>query len=146
MTFKGGRVGRACASRTAPGLGIRLQTRTGTSTERVSIGEVLVWGDAESDMHVERHHLPSPGRRHDSPPPFPAGPRSIRGTLLCPRGLRSSGSGQRVATCRHIRWPPSPPGQPRRFHPKQPSGVMEIAWPADSRFCDHRLCDHRRPG
>src|SRR5215472_15136239 len=37
----------------------------------------------------------------------------------------------------------SPPGQPRRFHTRQPSGVIEIAWPADSRFCDHRLCDHR---
>jgi hypothetical protein len=45
---------RARAGRTAPDLGVRLQTDTGISAECVRTGEVLVCGDAESDAHVDR--------------------------------------------------------------------------------------------
>lgn len=45
---------RARAGRTAPDLGVRLQTDTGISAECVRTGEVLVCGDAESDTHVDR--------------------------------------------------------------------------------------------
>jgi GAF domain-containing protein len=45
---------RARAGRTAPDLGVRLQTDMGISAECVRTGEVLVCGDAESDAHVDR--------------------------------------------------------------------------------------------
>jgi GAF domain-containing protein len=45
---------RARAGRTAPDLGVRLQTDTGISAECVRTGEVLVCGDADSDTHVDR--------------------------------------------------------------------------------------------
>lgn len=45
---------RARAGRTAPDLGVRLQTDIGISAECVRTGEVLVCGDAESDAHVDR--------------------------------------------------------------------------------------------
>ncbi len=45
---------RARAGRTAPDLGVRLQTDTGISAECVRTGEVLLCGDAESDAHVDR--------------------------------------------------------------------------------------------
>jgi GAF domain-containing protein len=45
---------RARAGRTAPDLGVRLQTDIGISAECVRTGEVLVCGDAESDTHVDR--------------------------------------------------------------------------------------------
>jgi GAF domain-containing protein len=45
---------RARAGRTAPDLGVRLQTDTGISAECVRTGEVLLCGDAEADAHVDR--------------------------------------------------------------------------------------------
>lgn len=45
---------RARAGRTAPDLGVRLQTDAGISAECVRTGEVLLCGDAESDAHVDR--------------------------------------------------------------------------------------------
>ena len=44
---------RARAGRTAPDLGVRLQTDTGISAECVRTGEVLVCGDAEANPHVD---------------------------------------------------------------------------------------------
>ena len=44
---------RARAGRTAPDLGVRLQTDSGISAECVRTGEVLVCGDAETDAHVD---------------------------------------------------------------------------------------------
>lgn len=45
---------RARAGRTAPDLGVRLQTDTGISAECVRTGEVLLCGDAESDANVDK--------------------------------------------------------------------------------------------
>ena len=45
---------RARAGRTAPDLGVRLQTDSGLSAECVRSGEVLLCGDAESNPHVDR--------------------------------------------------------------------------------------------
>ncbi len=45
---------RARAGRTAPDLGVRLQTDSGISAECVRTGEVLVCGDAEDNPHVDR--------------------------------------------------------------------------------------------
>ena len=44
---------RARAGRTAPDLGVRLQTDSGISAECVRTGEVLVCGDAEANPHVD---------------------------------------------------------------------------------------------
>ena len=44
---------RARVGRTAPDLGVRLQTDFGISAECVRTGEVLVCGDAEADPHVD---------------------------------------------------------------------------------------------
>lgn len=44
---------RARAGRTAPDLGVRLQTDSGISAECVRTGEVLVCGDSESSPHVD---------------------------------------------------------------------------------------------
>ena len=44
---------RARAGRTAPDLGVRLQTDTGISAECVRTGEVLLCGDAETDANVD---------------------------------------------------------------------------------------------
>jgi GAF domain-containing protein len=45
---------RARAGRTAPDLGVRLQTDSGISAECVRTGEVLLCGDAEDNPHVDR--------------------------------------------------------------------------------------------
>jgi GAF domain-containing protein len=45
---------RARAGRTAPDLGVRLQTDSGLSAECVRTGEVLLCGDADSNPHVDR--------------------------------------------------------------------------------------------
>ena len=45
---------RARAGRTAPDLGVRLQTDSGLSAECVRTGEVLLCGDAENNPHVDR--------------------------------------------------------------------------------------------
>ncbi|MBV9483891.1 MAG: GAF domain-containing protein [Acidobacteria bacterium] len=45
---------RARAGRTAPDLGVRLQTDAGISAECLRTGEVLLCGDAETDAHVDR--------------------------------------------------------------------------------------------
>lgn len=45
---------RARAGRTAPDLGVRLQTDTGISAECVRTGEVLLCGDAENDANVDK--------------------------------------------------------------------------------------------
>jgi GAF domain-containing protein len=44
---------RARAGRTAPDLGVRLQTNSGLSAEAVRTGEVLLCSDAESNPHVD---------------------------------------------------------------------------------------------
>lgn len=45
---------RARAGRTAPDLGVRLQTDSGLSAQCVRTGEVLLCGDADSNPHVDR--------------------------------------------------------------------------------------------
>jgi hypothetical protein len=51
---------RARAGRTAPDLGVRLQTDTGLAAECVRSGEVLLCNDAEANPRVEVE-LPAPG-------------------------------------------------------------------------------------
>jgi len=45
---------RARSGRTAPDLGVRLQTDTGISAQCLRTGEVVLCGNAESDLHADR--------------------------------------------------------------------------------------------
>ena len=89
---------RARAGRTAPDLGVRLQTDAGISAEAVRSGEVMLCHDAERNPRVDLATCRRLGSTFDTglaTAPLPAHTRSVRGTLLV------SGSFRRARRCHH---------------------------------------------